>query len=236
MKKNVMMRIASVLLVAVMLTTCVISGTFAKYVTSGEGYDQARVAKFGVTVTEKFETLFANAYATHDAWTDDTDKMSVVSSDVAWNVVAPGTEGELADFVVTGTPEVDVSVSYEADLELLNWAVDGGAQYCPIVITVNGNEFSMDAYANLAAFEAAVEAEIVASAKKYNANTNLGDAANVANDLSVSWKWHFEGVNEGGTGPACQWDKFDTYLGDEAAKDNAATIKLTVKCIVTQID
>ena len=59
MKKNFMMRAASVLLVAVMLTTCAISGTFAKYVTSDSGSDFARVAKFGVTVTDKFETLFA---------------------------------------------------------------------------------------------------------------------------------------------------------------------------------
>ena len=44
MKKNKMMRIASVLLVAVILTTCAISGTFAKYVTSGNGSDNARVA------------------------------------------------------------------------------------------------------------------------------------------------------------------------------------------------
>lgn len=52
MKKNKIMRIASVLLVAVILTTCAISGTFAKYVTSGSGSDTARVAKFGVTVNE----------------------------------------------------------------------------------------------------------------------------------------------------------------------------------------
>ena len=46
MKKNKMMRIASALLVAVILTTCAISGTFAKYVTSTPGSDSARVAKF----------------------------------------------------------------------------------------------------------------------------------------------------------------------------------------------
>ena len=46
-----MMRVASALLVAVLLSTCAISGTFAKYVTEGSGSDTARVAKFGVTVT-----------------------------------------------------------------------------------------------------------------------------------------------------------------------------------------
>ena len=60
MKKNYSMRIASMLLVLVLLTTCVISGTFAKYVTSGSATEQARVAKWGVefsaSTTEAFST------------------------------------------------------------------------------------------------------------------------------------------------------------------------------------
>ena len=43
MKKNVMMRVASALLVAVLLSTCTISGTFAKYVTTSSGNDNAEV-------------------------------------------------------------------------------------------------------------------------------------------------------------------------------------------------
>ena len=43
MKKNTMMRIASVLLVAVLLSTCAISGTFAKYTSQYTGSaDRAR--------------------------------------------------------------------------------------------------------------------------------------------------------------------------------------------------
>ena len=45
MKKNVLMRIASGALVITMLTTCVISGTFAKYITDDAASDKARVAK-----------------------------------------------------------------------------------------------------------------------------------------------------------------------------------------------
>lgn len=47
MKKNKMMRLASCLLVAILLTTSVISGTFAKYTTSSTGTDSARVATWG---------------------------------------------------------------------------------------------------------------------------------------------------------------------------------------------
>ena len=50
MKKNRMMRLASGLLVAVLMTTSMISGTFAKYVTTASASDNARVAKWGVTL------------------------------------------------------------------------------------------------------------------------------------------------------------------------------------------
>ena len=46
MRENKTLKLALVLLVAVVLTTCTISGTFAKYVSSSEGSDTARVAKW----------------------------------------------------------------------------------------------------------------------------------------------------------------------------------------------
>jgi hypothetical protein len=61
MKRNKWMRIASVLLVAALISTCAISGTFAKYVTEDSAYDSARVAKFGVTVLASGK-LFADSY------------------------------------------------------------------------------------------------------------------------------------------------------------------------------
>ena len=60
-----MLRIASVLLVAVLLTTCIISGAFAKYVTKDTDNDSARVAKWGVTV-EIENDAFTATYATDD--------------------------------------------------------------------------------------------------------------------------------------------------------------------------
>lgn len=51
MKKNKTMRAASALLVAALLSTSIISGTFAKYTTGASAQDSARVAKWGVVVT-----------------------------------------------------------------------------------------------------------------------------------------------------------------------------------------
>ena len=220
MKKNKMMRIASVLLVAVILTTCAISGTFAKYVTSGNGSGNARVAKFGVTVTGTADT-FKETYAK-----DDTGftlaANTVVSTE---DVVAPGTSGSMAAFTITGTPEVAVRVAFAGTLELGDkWEDEGNAYYCPIEVTVGDATFKGTSYASADEFEAAVNAKIATYSKDYAAGTDLstigGDAP------AISWNWAFEGNDN---------DK-DTYLGNQAAAGNAATISLDVTATVTQID
>ena len=220
MKKNKMMRIASVLLVAVILTTCAISGTFAKYVTRGNGSDDARVAKFGVTVNGTADT-FKETYAK-----DDTGftlaANSVVSTE---DVVAPGTSGSMAAFTITGTPEVAVNVKFAGTLELGDkWVDSTSAYYCPIEVTVGDATFKGTSYASADEFEAAVNAKIATFTKDYAAGTDL---STIGGDAPViSWKWAFEGND----------DVKDTYLGDQAAAGNAATISLDVTATVTQID
>ena len=55
MKKNTFMRVASALLVAVLLTTCAIAGTFAKYTTEVSSEDSARVAYWGFQRTNSID-------------------------------------------------------------------------------------------------------------------------------------------------------------------------------------
>ena len=210
MKKNTMMRVASALLVAVLLTTCAISGTFAKYVTSAEANDSARVAAFGVEVTGT-ATTFAESY-------NETGSVTVNSTE---KVVAPGTDGALADFTITGSPEVAVTVTYTADLELAGWVVDG-VVYCPIVFNVAGTEYTIGASETLDAFEARVEAAIVAVKTSYAVGETIDST------LAVSWSWEFS--------TSAANDIKDTKLGDAAAAGSASTIDLDVTCTVTQID
>lgn len=220
MKKNKMMRIASVLLVAVILTTCAISGTFAKYVTSGNGSDSARVAKFGVTVNGTADT-FKKTYAKDDT-SSTLAANTVVSTE---DVVAPGTSGSMAAFTITGTPEVAVRVEFEGTLELGDkWADSASAYYCPIEVTVGDTTFKGNDYDSVDLFENAVNAKIATYSKDYEANTDLSSIG--ANAPAISWKWAFEGND----------DAKDTYLGDQAAEGNAATISLDVTATVTQID
>jgi hypothetical protein len=116
--KNKMMRIASVLLVAALITTCAISGTFAKYVTKVEGSDKARVAKWGIILTVNADGTFADKYAAEDAsYLEAGGEYSVVSFN-GDKVVAPGTSSKLAKTqlkaTVKGTPEVATRYILEA--------------------------------------------------------------------------------------------------------------------------
>lgn len=227
MKKNKIMRIAAGLLVAVILTTCAISGTFAKYVKSGSGSDTARVAKFGVTVTGNADT-FNKTYAKDDTsatLTGDT----VVSTE---KVVAPGTFGDMAAFTLSGTPEVAVNVAFKGTLDIDgNWKDSSDAYYCPIEITVgdtggtSSTTFKGTAYASAELFEAAVNDEIATFTKNYEAGTNLSGIG--ANAPAISWKWDFD---DSGLGTN---DSKDTDLGNAAVP---ATISLSVTATVTQID
>lgn len=222
MKKNKMMRIASALLVLCLLTTCVISGTFAKYVTSNDGSDSARVAKFGVSVSVEGAT-FAKEYATDDKDVVGAIANSVVSS-TKENVVAPGTSGKMVDVVITGTPEVAVNVNYEATVDFTGWEDKDGNYYCPLEITVGNTTFKGTAYDSAEDFAAAVKAEIEKASADYAANTDLSKGG--AATPSVSWSWAFSGND----------DVKDTYLGDQAAAENAATVALSLTATVTQID
>ena len=63
MKKTKFMRAALLLLVLTLITSCFVGGTFAKYTTSANGSDSARVAKWGFndSTSVSLTDLFKNA-------------------------------------------------------------------------------------------------------------------------------------------------------------------------------
>ena len=229
MKKNVMMRIASFLMVAVLLSTCAISGTFAKYVSTDYTQDDARVAKWGVKITGvkgAANSMFSDSYKdTPQTYTasESGDTITVQAGTAGTNIVAPGTNSTLSAFDISGTPEVDVAVTYTADLTLTNWTI-GGVDYCPIVFTVNTTEIKIDGSTikTVAELEAAVEKAITDVTNTYDTNTNLEA---VEDDLTVTWSWAFTGD-----------DAKDTALGNQAADGTAAAIALTVNVTITQVN
>ena len=240
LKNNRTMRAAVLLLALVLITSCFVGGTFAKYVTSSDAADLARVAKWGVTVTAHATgDVFAKEYA-GIAGQDNT----VVADDGKTNVVAPGTKKENAALVtLSGQPEVAVNVTYSAEHFSLtgNWVGNENEFYCPLIIKVTHKENGTDqtetiycATKNSAEKVAeAVKAAVAACSATYEPNTNLSTVEN--GGLKISWEWPFEG---GETNPG-QTDVKDTYLGNQAATATGLdipVIHIPVTATVTQID
>lgn len=251
MKKNTMMRIASFLLIAVLLSTSAISGTYAKYVTRDTAMDSARVAKWGVQI-DAADTTFAEAYDAkaegNDPAADKTSTAVTVRSDLTHgsinNLVAPGTNGKMAEIGLEGKPEVDCTVSYSVKtFDINGWNLADNSLYFPIIIKVYHNNalvktFDGKTYTDETTLENDIKTFISGLSASYDANTDLSSAAVLNNNLDIEWEWPFEV----GTTPeeVAEYDKKDTYLGDCAAGlysgKGAATIAFEFDVIVTQVD
>lgn len=230
MKKNTMMRLASFLLVAVLMSSSVISGTFAKYVTAGSAKDSARVAAFGVVINTVSESDFAKSYAKHDS-TYNISEITVNAND---KVVAPGTSsadvnGDVT-FSITGTPEVAVELKFEvvatSEVKLdkekayndYTTADDDSdtftltEEYYPVKFTLkkSGEDTPLVANGTLAEVAAALNGQN----RKYAPNTTLDRT------YTLTWAWAFNGN-----------DQADTYLGM-----NPQTLGYTLNVSVTQVD
>lgn len=257
MKKNKFLKLASGLLVLCLLTTCVISTTFAKYTTSGDANDTARVAKWGVQITQVVESsgkAFAAEYDKQASGYAGITK-SVDSADDA-DVVAPGTSGILVQFQVTGTPEVAV------DLDFVVTTADGtgntatdvylgagdykdwttalttdtftATEYHPIKFTIKKDGSAVTGYEGVTL--AKVEEYIEGLSKEVAPNTDLATGAYV-----VEWTWDYD-VDAAA-------DKADTLLGniaadkatygkkaDDSDADYSLTISFALTITATQID
>lgn len=250
MKTNKMLRIASILLVAVMISTCAISGTFAKYVTSDNVADSAKVAKWGVTVSTT-GTLFAETYKDLPvASAEDTDdKITVQVKDyasVTQNLVAPGTKNDKGmTFVLKGTPEVDTKV--DVSVEITDVVLPAGSivtsDYYPVVFTL----YNKDKAAVLSTGNAAtIEAYLEGLSGTYQTNTDLATIKTDTNgEYILTWEWAFEGpqtLNHVDFNAATV-DKADTYLGNVAAgivsdapAGTSTDISISISITVTQVN
>ena len=253
MKKNRMMRAASALLVAVLMTTCTISGTFAKYVTEASAADTARVAKWGVEVTATGET-FAQAY---DA--DKTDKTVSVAAGSTEKLVAPGTKNDAAaTFTIKGTPEVatKVSVTFNkddkgndlfkdvylkageyTDYTKVTGYKDGKAtydtfelenDYYPIKWTLmNKDESEEDK--EFQELKTGSLSDIKSFIETYVSTAEYAPNENLGSEFKLSWTWEFAQNNQA-----------DTLLGNIAAgtaemptKDNVAQANIGIAYDIT---
>lgn len=241
-KKNWTLRAAVLMLALVLITSCFVGGTFAKYVTSDNAADLARVAKWGVSITaHPTGGVFAKEY---DAIAGEEN--TVVADDGKTNVVAPGTKKENAALVtLSGKPEVAVKVTYSAEHFRLdgNWVGDeNDTFYCPLIIKVTGKvgdevktvPINCAEKSSAAEIQTAVQNAVAACSATYAPNTDLSSVTVDGEGLKISWEWPFEGTANPG-----QTNEKDTYLGNQAATAtglNIPVIHIPVTATVTQID
>lgn len=183
MKKNKAMRFASGLLVLTLLTTCVISGTFAKYTTQDAGDDAARVAKWGVALQVE-GSLYGEKYSSTTSLPVKSvvapDSISVASSESTKKVLAPGTKSDGGlTYSLTGTPEVASQAT--AVIKTQNIYLKAGSYGVMVKVpagTVTAENFKTDSYYTVADGKYTLATAFAADAVYYT----LEDAVTVAAD------------------------------------------------------
>ena len=240
MKKNKMMRLAAVLMVAVLMTTCAISGTFAKYISTASGEDSARVAYwgFGLDSSIEIDDLFLDAYTNVNSTTEADGTKD--------DVIAPGTSNfKTFKFAYTNNenedataPEVkynftvDVSEStIAADIKNnpnIQWAlvaVDGTAEI-PVEDSEEwGNWDTL--IADLKALSGAAT-----GSKDYEPNQAPAAFAD-GTEWIIAWQWIFtDTVDTDGDGISDQ-DEMDTAMGNKQILDE---VSIKIEITATQID
>ena len=208
MKKNRAMRLAALLLVAVLMSTCGISGTFAKYVTEVEATDTARVARWGIdsTATVAFD-LFDTAYGT------------TVNSQYGDNVIAPGTtKTEMIQLTYVGQ-EIAPEVDYTIDLNVAESSIGDNINANPNILW----SFNGSAWGTWDAMITAIEA--------YHENVDANNLPTIAKTgIEIKWKWAFD---ENDSDAVANHDAWDTAMGNA---ETLETVKLTIKLVATQVD
>lgn len=211
MKKNKLMRVACALLVVTLLSTCVISGTFAKYVAQGSARNAVQVAKWSIEYKGEKDTD-ATQLAVKNTPTVSFDLFSTVldsdgssETDVAQGKIAPGTKG-IFKFTVENKSEVTAKVSF---------AVTETKGNIPLTFKVNG----------------ATGTSLKKLMEDATSILNMPGAEGVSKKVyTVEWEWPFE--REDGAK-----DLEDTSLGIAADKDTTVPkYDVTLDINVEQVD
>lgn len=218
-----MMRIASVLLVAVLLSTCAIFSTFAKYVTQASSSDEARVAYWGFTTTSttfSIADLFENTYDN-------------VSSNT--NVIAPGTAG-YATFSFKPQNETAPEVAYKISV-----SVNGSDCDADLVANTNiqwnldqGEDAPDNKWGSFADLLTAIDnLDAGSDETPISAGTFPTEKWGIDGQLThtIYWRWL---INESSDATNAQNEK-DTALGNKAISEpDKVAIKITI--VAEQVD
>ena len=220
--KNKFMRIAAVVLMLCLVTTCAISGTFAKYTTEASGEDTARVAYWGFTGEDAdiaLTDLFKDTYS--------TDVKGAV------DVIAPGTTNS-ATFKFEYTTKTGVTTPEVA----YKLTVSTAGSDCDTLIKNNPNIIWKLDGTTVGGWDDLLVAIKALAGNKTNGNTATDGVAtygpsetylpDITETHTIAWEWFFDET----TGGSVNNDANDTIMGNNAA-DLEVTIKITVNAVQT---
>lgn len=225
MKKT---RIVGLLLVFVLVTSCFVGGTFAKYASTGSGSDNAAVAKWSIlvkgteiAVTGDPETVTFDLFNTvRDTDSvdgdedDDADVANASSSD--HTLIAPGTCGSFTLDIVNNS---EVTAQYTISLS------ENNASEIPLQYSVNETDW----YDSI---EILMDNDATSDELDKQRIEMLGVSGN-SDSKTIYWRWVFEGITNGAhTG---QTDASDTNLGI-TAQGTAPKVTVTATITVEQVD
>ncbi len=237
MKKVKTLRLASVLLVLVLLTTSIIGGTFAKYVTKASSGDSARVAYWGFQSTNNLDLtgLFSSQYI--DTKVDANGTVKSADGD---DVIAPGTSGSAKfafAYAEIGEEAVVDTTAQAVNAPEVKYSFTVGVEgTCADDIKNNTNiQWKLDdgTWGTWDAMVNAIKALSgdASGTKEYEAG-NLPAAFTTAdNEHTISWQWLFP--TTGTPEEIAAQNEKDTALGNKATLD---TCSITITITAEQID
>ena len=205
-------KIAIVLLVAIIAVgSYFVSGTYAKYTSSIAGNDNANVAKWSWTINKTDINTYADSIKT-EAYTFDLfntikdTKDSNDETDVAENLIAPGTKGAITIDIKNNS---EVNATYAIAFTETQSNQPEGVTRIPVEYSLDGESWTTD----------------ITTLKVDATNIAMGASAT---QTTVYWRWVYS------TDDAA--DIIDTKIGFEANATNVPNVKVTATVTVTQVD
>lgn len=135
MKKNIAMRVASLVLMCTIVTSCFVSSTFAKYTSSASGSDTVTVAKWAFKVGD--DDITKTNTVSFDLFSTITEVGGGAETDVNKDsdgnlMLAPGTQGGFsftlentsdvtAEYAITFNVEGGDDIPFEYSTDGTNW-------------------------------------------------------------------------------------------------------------------
>jgi|GEM_PF-1110190 len=214
-------RLSALLLVVCLISTVMLSGTFAKYTSTYAGQDTALVAKWSLTMTDG-TTGFAISPATAatlDLFSHTYDTNIIATAGTA-KVIAPGVSGDF-DLVMLNNSDV------AADITFAITTGDSASVNVPMEFDITDNFATGDTlYVGTAALQTALN----------NRAIQL-PATNGTTTQKVYWRWAFDGTTTltGATDSSDTALGVASALGTGAGTEGRTTYNLNINITATQV-